>query len=319
MHNKLGIEIELPDGTLSIIHVEEGDSPEALARLFIAEQCISQSYVEPLTAFIREALVRISEPVVEKPKRTVASMNAASTRLSRPFSHQLSRGNEHLDQVNVFTRAEYQEIRGGPASRNRPRPEVFDRLYNSGLTTMKKRQTELNNPTEQHTIRPKSSIQPNPASERLYKQALEQNARIERNHLEHKRLQEELPEECTFKPAILNYSKKLDTKDHVIQRLTVNAPTAQKTKLDRLQRLAEDEMLKECTFQPELSVTQGKAVSIKAQYKLDVNRNGTSVLDRLTEARTKTHNNSTLFVPTSLSFNSLRAHNTYKPALRSAI
>lgn len=308
MSKKLDIEIELPNGTLGLIHIEEGDDPEALARLFIAEQCIGQCYVEPLAAFIREALMRITTPVVEKPKRTVESMNEASARLSRPFSHQASQNNEHMAQLGTFTRSEYREIKRDLISRKCHGSEVFDRLYNSGLSTMKKRQEELNRVTELNMPRPKSSKQPNSASERLYKHALEKNARIERNHLENKRLQEELPEECTFKPAILGYSKRLTTKDHVIQRLTVNAPTAQKAKLDRLQKLAEAEILKECTFKPELSTTQEKDVSIKAQYKLDVSRNGASIIDRLTDVRTKVHSHSTFIVPTNLSSNSLKTH-----------
>lgn len=299
MPKKLDIEIELPDGSLGTIHIEEGDDPEALARLFVAERCISQSYVKPLTAFIQEALERIPDHTVEKPKRTVESMNEASARLSRPFSHQLSRANEHNDSLSFCTHLQQHSTGKGLASAGHCRSEVFTRLYNSGVSSMKKRQALSEQTTEQQVAKCKVSTRPNSASERLYRQALEQHARMERNQLEQKRLQEELPEECTFKPAILSYSKQLDTKDHVIQRLTVNAPTAQKTKLDRLQRLAEQETLKECTFKPSLSTTQEKAISIKAQYKIDIKRNGTSVLDRLTEPHTKTHSNSILFVPTA--------------------
>ncbi|EFO63865.1 Hypothetical protein GLP15_4582 [Giardia lamblia P15] len=300
MLKKLDIEIELPDGSLGTIHIEGGDDPEALARLFVAERCINHSYIKPLTAFIQEALERIPDHTVEKSKRTVESMNEASARLSRPFSHQLSRTNEHTDSLSLFTHAQQHSTEKSLASGGHCRSEVFTRLYNSGVLSMKKRQALSEQATEQQVAKCKMPTRPNFASERLYRQALEQHARVERNQLEQKRLQEELPEECTFKPAILNYSKRLDTKDHVIQRLTVNAPTAQKTKLDRLQRLAEEEALKECTFKPSLSTTQEKAVSIKAQYKIEVKRNGASTLNRLTEARTKTHSNSVLFVPTAL-------------------
>ena len=319
MLKKLGIEIELPDGTLGIIQMEEGDDPEALARLFVAERCISQSYIGPLTAFIQEAVSRMSSPAAEKSKRTIESMNEASARLSRPFSHQLSRNSERTDSFNSFTQPEDRSNRNSLTSRDRCRPEVFDRLYKSGLSSMKRKHAEVSQAPRQQSVKPKPSVRPNSASERLYKQALEQNARIERTHLEQKRLQEELPEECTFKPAILSYSKKLDTKDHVIQRLTVNAPTAQKAKLDRLQRLAEEETLRECTFQPRLSLTQEKAVSIKAQYKIDISRNGTSALDRLTETRAKTCNNETLLVPTNLPSKALKTYNAYKPTIRSIL
>lgn len=286
MPNCLELEVEVGDLGMHSIVIQKGDDPVAVARLFAAQHFLSGTYVEPIAAILANGLQRLETPpgsthttpprrrhtrvrtqaqaqarTVNKPVLREAQIEAAVSRLSKPLTVWEAPRKEPIRQGEWYTSKQLGDCV----------EPVFSRLYTSAATKNSEAFQSPDDSLSLSQLKVISDSKQQAAAERLYRQGLERTRRLEAVYRQNLEDREALPEECTFKPAILPVSQgtgySLGNQESVVTRLTVTAPSTKEAHLRALRGAMAEERLRECTFQPAIGTTQRTSHAFKARLK----------------------------------------------------